>query len=37
VAELMTFEPRSGQIIDLHRRPDGNLKTQMMFSRPSRL
>ena len=34
VAELMTFEPRSGHIIDLHRRPGGNLKTQLMLSRP---
>jgi len=37
VAELMTFRPRSGHLIDLHRRPDGNLKTRMMLSRPSRL
>lgn len=35
VAELMTFEPRSGHIIDLHRRPDGNLKTRLMLSRPA--
>ncbi|OYX60060.1 MAG: hypothetical protein B7Y89_17120 [Novosphingobium sp. 32-60-15] len=34
VAELMTFEPRSGHIIDLHRRPGGNLRTQLMLSRP---
>lgn len=37
VAELMTFEPRSGHIIDLHRRPDGNLKTRLMLSRPEKL
>jgi len=34
VADLMTFEPRSGHIVDLHRRPDGNLKTRVMLSRP---
>jgi hypothetical protein len=34
VADLMTFEPRSGHIVDLHRRPDGNLKTRLMLSRP---
>jgi hypothetical protein len=37
VAELMTFEPRSGHIIDLHRRPDGNLKTRLMLGRPESL
>ncbi|TGX49190.1 hypothetical protein E5A73_20360 [Sphingomonas gei] len=37
VAELMTFEPHSAQIIDLHRRPDGNLKTRLMFGRPDEL
>src|SRR3546814_3144844 len=31
-AELMIFAPRAGHIIDLHRRPDGNLKTRMMRS-----
>lgn len=36
VAELMTFEPRSGHIIDLHRKPDGNLKTRLMLSRPEK-
>jgi hypothetical protein len=35
--ELMIFTPRTGHIIDLHRRPDGNLKTRMMLSRPERL
>jgi len=37
VAELMTFEPRSEHIFDLHRRPDGNLKTRLMFGRPEKL
>ncbi len=37
VAELMTFGPRTGHIIDLHRRPDGNLKTRMMLTRPESL
>ncbi|MDF0490593.1 hypothetical protein PX554_20890 [Sphingomonas sp. H39-1-10] len=37
VAELMTFEPRSGHIIDLHRKPDGNLKTRLMLSQPEKL
>ncbi|MFX7926573.1 hypothetical protein ABTK22_19720, partial [Acinetobacter baumannii] len=36
-AELMIFAPRAGHIIDLHRRPDGNLKTRMMLSRPEAL
>lgn len=34
VARLITFEPRAGHIIDLHRRPDGNLKTRMMVAAP---
>ncbi|RSU72082.1 hypothetical protein BRX37_19900 [Sphingomonas sp. S-NIH.Pt3_0716] len=37
VARLMTFEPRCGHIIDLNRRPDGNLKTRMMIAAPSRI
>ena len=37
VAELMSFEPRTGHIIDLHRRPDGNLKTRIMLTRPESL
>ena len=37
IAELMSFDARSGHIIDLHRRPDGNLKTRMMVTRPSPL
>lgn len=37
VAELMTFEPRSGHVIDLHRRPDGNLRTRLMLGRPEKL
>ena len=37
VVELMAFEPRSGHIIDLHRRPDGNLKTPLMLTRPQKL
>jgi len=36
-AELMTFEPRVGHVVDLHRRPDGNLKTRLMLSRPESL
>lgn len=36
-AELLTFEPRAGHIIDLNRRPDGNLKTRMMLSSPQGL
>jgi len=36
-AELMIFAPRAGHIIDLHRRPDGNLKTRVMLSRPEAL
>lgn len=37
VAGLMDFTPAEGRIIDLHRRPDGNLKTQPMVSRPAPL
>jgi hypothetical protein len=37
VAELMTFEARRGRIIDLHRRPDGNLPTRLMLTRPGRI
>lgn len=37
VASLMTFEPRAGHFIDLHRRPDGNLETRMMVSVPAPL
>ncbi len=37
VAELMTFGPRSGYSIDLHRRPDGNLRTRLMLSQPESL
>jgi len=37
VAELMTFEPRMGHILDLNRRPDGNLKTRLMLTRPESL
>ena len=33
VAGLMDFTPAAGRIIDLHRRPGGNLKTQPMVSR----
>lgn len=36
-AELLTFEPSAGHIIDLNRRPDGNLKTKMMLSGAKRL
>lgn len=36
-AELMTFKPNTGHIVDLHRRPDGNLKTRLMLSRPESL
>ncbi|MFV3484839.1 hypothetical protein ACNJI5_21255, partial [Mycobacterium tuberculosis] len=36
-AELLTFEPSAGHVIDLNRRPDGNLKTRMMLSGPKRL
>lgn len=34
VARLMTFEPGGQRIVDLHRRPDGNLKTRPMISGP---
>ena len=37
VAALMTFEPGTGHIIDLHRRPDGNLETRLMVTRPEPL
>lgn len=37
VAELMVFRPRTGHVIDLHRRPDGNLKTRVMLTRPESL
>lgn len=37
VADLMTFGSRTGHIIDLHRRPEGNLKTRMMLVRPESL
>ena len=36
-AGLMTFEPRAGHTVDLHRRPDGNLKTRLTLSRPESL
>ncbi|KEQ53737.1 hypothetical protein [Sphingobium chlorophenolicum] len=34
VADLMKFDPGAGHIIDLHRRPDGNLKTRLMVTGP---
>ena len=34
VVELMNFQPRGGIGIDLHRRPDGNLKTRLMITDP---
>jgi hypothetical protein len=37
VAALMKFEPGAGHIIDLHRRPDGNLKTRLMVTGPEPL
>lgn len=33
VAKLIEFTPARGHIIDLHRRPRGNLETRMMGSR----
>ncbi|WP_298672324.1 hypothetical protein [uncultured Sphingomonas sp.] len=37
VAKLIEFTPTMGHIIDLHRRPGGNLETRMMGSRPAPL
>jgi len=37
VVDLMTFGQGSGQVIDLHRRPNGNLKTRLMVSGPTPL
>jgi hypothetical protein len=37
VVRLMTFAPRAGHIIDLHRRPDGNLNTRLIVSGPEPL
>lgn len=37
VAGLMDFTPAAGRIIDLHRRPGGNLETRMMGQGPAPL
>jgi hypothetical protein len=37
VVQAMSFTESSGQIIDLHRRPDGNLPTRMMIAGPDPL
>lgn len=37
VASLIEFTPTMGHVIDLHRRPGGNLETRMMGSRPAPL
>jgi len=37
IAELMAFTPQSAHILDLHRRPNGNLKTRMVLTNPEKL
>lgn len=37
VVQTMTFTSHEGHIIDLHRRPNGNLPTRMMLGGPERL